>query len=90
MRIDAGAGAGAGRGMIVLVGYDPVHTTRIGGGENGGRTLTETNIVRGLARAGTWDGTAIHLVAARPPGEKVAVLLQAADGTILASATPAP
>ncbi len=86
LRIDAGAGAG--RGTFMLVGYDPMHTTRIGGGENGGRTLTETNVVRSVTRIGTWVGAPVQLAASRPAGERVAVLLQAEDGTILASATP--
>ena len=71
----------------MLVGYDPMHTTRIGGGENGGRTLMETNVVRSLTRVGAWTGAPVQLGAARPAGERVAVLLQADDGTILASAT---
>lgn len=88
LRIDVGAGAGLGRGSLMLVGFDPTHTTPVGGGENGGRTLMETNVVRSVTRVGVWDGGPVHLAAARPAGERVAVLLQADDGAILASATP--
>ena len=84
LRVDAGAGPG--RGTVVLVGYDRMHTTRVGGGENGGRMLTESNVVRAFTRLGPWDGMPLRLAAARPAGERTAVLLQADDGTILASA----
>ena len=84
--LQIGAGVGAGRGTIVLVGFDRSHTTRVGAGENGGRTLTETNVVRSVTPVGPWVGSPVHLAAARPAGERTAVLLQAADGTILASA----
>jgi len=84
LRVDAGAGRG--RGTVVLVGYDRMHTTRVGGGENGGRTLTESNVVRALIPLGPWDGIPLRLVATRPAGERTAVLLQADDGSILASA----
>ena len=39
--VSISVGLGAGRGRVVLVGYDARHTTVIGRGENGGRTLTE-------------------------------------------------
>eukprot|EP01035_Chromulina_nebulosa_P008523 gene8523-11556_t len=56
--------AGPGAGRVLVVGYDPEHTTRVGRGENAGRTLTEANIVRGLTDAGAWDGTPTDLVVA--------------------------
>lgn len=34
------------------------HTVSIGRGENGGRSVTYTNVVRGWVRLGTWDGEA--------------------------------
>ncbi len=77
------AGAGEGRGMLLLVGFDRQHTTPVRAGENGGRTLTEVNVVRAIAPAGTWDGAALDLVAPRPLGERTALLLQAEDGRIL-------
>lgn len=78
---------GTGTGTVWLVGYDPLHVTAVRGGENGGRTLTHVNVVRGLARAGLWQGQALRIAAAAPAGERVAVLLQAADGGILGAAT---
>ena len=32
-------GSGVGRGTVLLIGFDHEHTTKIGRGENGGRTL---------------------------------------------------
>ena len=83
-------GAGRGRGQVLLVGYDRKHETRVGRGENTGRTLIEANIVRSLAVAGTWTGPALQLAAALPAGEAAAVLLQGEDGRILGAARLAP
>lgn len=84
------AGAGAGSGTLIVVGFDPQHMTAVRSGENGGRTLTHTNVVRALAPAGAWSGQALALTVARPPGERTAVLLQADDGRILSAAVLAP
>jgi hypothetical protein len=83
------AGQGAGEATLWLIGFDNQHTTRVGGGENGGRTLSEVNVVRSLQAIGQWHGAPIKLSIPRPAGERTAVLLQAADGTILAAAVTA-
>ncbi len=80
------AGAGPGQGRILLVGYDPSHRTPVGRGENDGRTLLESNIVRALVPVGAWSGGAVTLHADIPAGERVAVLLQADGGRILGAA----
>ena len=80
------AGAGAGQGTLLLVGFDRQHVTPVRAGENGGRTLTEVNVVRALAPAGPWTGKPVDLALPRPAGERVAALLQADDGRILAAA----
>ena len=82
-------GAGEGEGELVLVGYDREHRTAVGRGENAGRTLTESNIVRSLATIGSWHGAALHIAAPLPAGEQFAVLLQAADGRMLMAAREA-
>ncbi len=82
-RLTITLGAGAGRGTVLLVGYDRRRWTHVGYGENGGRTLLETDIVRSLSRAGTWSGRALTLRTPVPAGEAVAVLLQADDGHII-------
>jgi hypothetical protein len=78
--------AGAGRAQILLVGFDPVHETQIGRGENSGRKLLESNIVRSLTPIATWTGSAFALHQAAPAGEDFAILLQAEDGRILGAA----
>lgn len=82
--ISVSAGQGAGR--VLLIGYDPEHRTQVARGENAGRALVEANIVRGLDIAGAWSGNAIILTRPRPAGQNFAVIVQAADGTILAAA----
>ena len=84
--IAAEIGAGSGAATLWLAGFDPHHVTRVGGGENGGRTLVEANVVRAIRPAGTWQGAPLRLVLARPAGERVAAFLQAPDGHILATA----
>ena len=84
------AGAGQGAGQVLLVGFDPAHTTRVGGGENDGRTLTEVNIVRSVTAAGAWRGEPVTLRVPVPAGERTAALLQGGDGRILAAAVLPP
>ena len=79
-------GASGGQGRILLVGFDPRHETQVGRGENAGRMLTETNIVRSLVVIGSYDGTAITVGAPQGAGTDAAVLVQAADGRILGAA----
>jgi hypothetical protein len=77
---------GAGHAQVWLVGFDPSHQTSIGRGENSGRTLLESNIVRSLAPLATWSGSAIALRPTPPAGQDFAVLLQADDGRIIGAA----
>ena len=76
-------GAGSGVASVLLVGFDRSHTTPIGRGENGGRTLQEANIVRSFGRVGEWRGAALDLRLPAPEGERLAVLLEAEDGRIV-------
>jgi hypothetical protein len=79
-------GTGSGQAQVLLVGFDPAHETSIGRGENSGRTLLESNIVRSLTPVGAWSGSAVELRQPPPAGESFAVLLQAADGRIIGAA----
>jgi hypothetical protein len=79
-------GAGTGNGTLLLIGYDRLHRTPVGRGENGGQTLEEANIVRSMSVLGTWSGQPVRLQAPSPDGQDVAVLLQRDDGHIVGAA----
>ncbi len=79
-------GAGSGSGRIVLVGFDHEHQTAVGRGENSGRTLTESNIVRSIRSLGQWTGAALNLDENAPAGQDAAVLLEDPNGKIIGAA----
>jgi hypothetical protein len=79
-------GSGTGSGRLLLIGFDREHTTAVGRGENGGRTLTEANIVRSIRPVGQWSGAALHINEQFPEGQDVAVVLEAPDGQIVGAA----
>jgi len=79
-------GPGAGAASLILIGFDTRHTTSIGGGENGGRTLIDSNVVRSIEPVAKWSGAPVRRTVPLPAGEHVAALLQASDGTILGAA----
>jgi hypothetical protein len=76
-------GTGAGNARVLLIGFDHEHTTAIGRGENGGRTLTEANVVRSIRSVAQWSGSALRLNERFPEGQDVAVVLEAPDGRII-------
>lgn len=88
--IAVAVGAGPGEGRLILVGFDRAHRTPVRRGENAGRTLTESNVVRAIRDLGSWRGAPLRLVHPAPAGEDAAILLQAPDGRILAAARLAP
>ena len=79
-------GAGQGRGRILLIGFDPRHETRIGRGENSGRTLLESNIVRSMRAIGQYDGRPVELSEPRGAGQDAAVIIEGNDGRIVGAA----
>jgi hypothetical protein len=79
-------GDGSGNGKVLLVGFDRNHETAIRRGENGGRTLRESNVVRSVREVGDWQGKALHISEKFPEGEDAAVILQATDGRIVGAA----
>jgi hypothetical protein len=85
--IGANAGHAAAKGNILLVRFVQKRTTHISGGENSGRTVEDVNGVTALTALGTWEGLPRRF-AIQPPGpdEGIAVLVQAADGTMLGAA----
>jgi hypothetical protein len=84
--IEIHVGGGRAQGRLVLVGYDRLHQTSVGRGENSGRTLTESNIVRSIVPVAPWTGVPLSLTVAAPDGEAAAVLLEAENGTIIGAA----
>jgi hypothetical protein len=77
-------GAGNGKGRVLLLRFAQHRTTRVGGGENAHRTAEDTNAVLSIETRGEWDGSARRLpLPALGAGEGYAVLVQAADGTII-------
>ncbi|KIZ44524.1 MULTISPECIES: DUF1223 domain-containing protein [Rhodopseudomonas] len=76
-------GSGSGAGKVLLIGFDHDHTTAIGRGENSGRTLRESNIVRSVRSVGQWSGAPLQIKERFPEGQDVAVVLEAPDGQII-------
>jgi len=67
---------------IVLAVYDRRHSTAVGNGENGGRTLENFNVVRHFETLARWDGAAATWTAPADrfrPEQGMAVLVQRAD-----------
>ena len=79
-------GSGTGRGQVLVVGYDAGHVTQVGRGENAGRALVESNIVRSIRSVGEWTGAPLKLESTPPAGEQAAILIQSPDGTIIGAA----
>jgi hypothetical protein len=79
-------GSGVGRGRVLLIGFDHEHTTKIGRGENGGRTLAESNVVRSIRPVGEWSGKPLEISERFPEGQDVAVVIESAGGGIVGAA----
>ncbi len=89
-RITISLGEGSGSGRILLVGFDPEHRTAVGRGENSGRTLTESNVVRSIRTVGQWSGAAMTVENDAPAGQEIAVLLEAPGGAIVGASRLGP
>jgi hypothetical protein len=85
-RVSVHVGPGKGAATVWLFGFDPKRTTAVRGGENGGVTLTEVNVVRSISKLGTWDGQPLEREIRVPVGMRFAALVQRSDGTILGAA----
>jgi hypothetical protein len=79
-------GSGAGDGKVLLIGFDREHITKIGRGENGGRTLTESNVVRSIRQVADWSGKQVQISERLPDGQEVAVVIESSDGRIIGAA----
>jgi hypothetical protein len=79
-------GSGVGSGEVLLIGFDHEHATKIGRGENGGRTLAESNVVRSIHPVGDWSGKAVQFDERFPEGQDAAVIIESSDGRIVGAA----
>lgn len=79
-------GSGAGSGRVLLIGFDHEHVTKIGRGENGGRMLAESNVVRSIRPIGDWFGKPLRFEEQMPEGQDAAVIIEASDGRIVGAA----
>jgi hypothetical protein len=61
LRIEIAAMALGENADIVLVGFDAMHSTVIGAGENRGATLVNYNVVRDIKAIASWTGEAFDL-----------------------------
>ncbi len=75
--------ATTGPADLLLAAIDARHVTEVRRGENSGRVLTDFNVVRSIARIGTWDGSAlsvtVHADTWHRGADALVILLQAAD-----------
>lgn len=76
-------GAENEHGLVTIVQYDTKHyEVRISHGENGGRTLPHSHVVKDVRQIGNWTGGSqqFELPRSKDDGLKVAVLVQAGLG----------
>jgi hypothetical protein len=85
-QVSVHVGSGTGVATVWLFGFDPERTTKVQGGENGGTTLTEVNVVRSITGLGPWNGQPLERTIRTPAGKKFAALVQRSDGMILSAA----
>jgi len=82
LRVEVEAVAGQPAAQVTLLSYLRAADTVIGRGENSGRTLHESNIVRSCTTLGAWQGKAASFRVERASlpadAERIAVLLQQA------------
>lgn len=89
-RISVRVGSGVGDARVILVGFDRSVRTPIARGENSGRTIQQTNVVRSLRTLGTWSGKPLEFSEAAPAGQDVAVIVQEPGGRIVGAARLTP
>ena len=69
---------------LLLIGFDRRHVSAVKRGENGGRTLTHVDVVRGIEEVARLTGNPDEIeVPIRWQCDRIAAVVQAADGRIL-------
>lgn len=59
LKVDVGAGKSAAAYDVVLVTFDKPHVTEVRRGENRGKKLRNSNVVREIMSLGAWNGKAV-------------------------------
>jgi hypothetical protein len=86
-QVKLGTGGDVASASLLLIGFDRRHVTAVKRGENSGRTLTHIDVVRGVEEVARFTGSRGDIEV--PVGwhcDRVAAVLQAADGRILGAA----
>ena len=86
IEISIGTKANTGKLDILLISYDSQQTTKVTAGENRGRTLTSTNIVKEVAKLGTWDGKK-KIIKITKAANQVLILQEQNQGEVIATYT---
>jgi hypothetical protein len=81
-QIALGPGSVGVAASVLLIGFDRRHVTSVKRGENGGRTLAHVDVVRGLEEIAHLTSNEFA-VPIRWPCDRVAAVVQAADGRVL-------
>lgn len=83
-RIELGPAGERAAAAVLLIGFDRRQVSAVARGENSGRTLAHVDVVRSIEQVGQYDGGAKTFEAPVPrPAERLAIVLQAADGQVL-------
>ena len=83
-QIRVGPGGAGVTASVLLIGFDRRHVSAVKGGENSGRALAHVDVVRGIGEIAQFTGNAGEIEAPiRRNCDRVAVVLQAADGRVL-------
>ena len=84
-RIDMGPGGEDARpASVLLFAFDRRQVSAVKRGENGGRTLAHVDVVRGIQEVGRFDGGLRQIeTSIRGNPDRIAALVQAADGRVL-------
>ena len=83
-QVKLGTGGDVASASLLLIGFDRRHVTAVKRGENGGRTLTHVDVVRGIEEVARSAGSPGEIeVPVRWQCDRIAAVLQAADGRVL-------
>ncbi len=75
---------------VFLIGFDPLHLTRVVRGENAGKTLNNFNVVREFRHVGFWSGQSARIELPKLEGGTMrswAVIVQVEDAGAILGAT---